>query len=130
MNIVGIKEMSRFDAYCEYCDSTPERLYFPFTSTTLSPAHVCEKCAREHTIVGWFGTQLEYYRALANYKRVTARMDKYSKQVTKQEALDLFNEVKNTYNAATPKELIDKFKNGEYTIPGELISIIRILVDV
>lgn len=64
---------------------------------------------------------------IRNKRNLLRKLDKFSFEVTKEEALLLFDKVKIQYNVKTPNELIDLFKNGRYEIPGEVIAIMKII---
>lgn len=67
MNIVQACFIS--GGWCEYCSNTPQKVYLPFTTSTLNPAYICEDCAKEHTIVDWFDSDKDYTIALNNLKK-------------------------------------------------------------
>jgi hypothetical protein len=55
-------------SWCEYCPGKGTKTYLPMTKTTLNPAHICEECALDHTVIGWYDDEKQYYEALYNLK--------------------------------------------------------------
>jgi protein-arginine kinase activator protein McsA len=51
--------------WCEYCHNDNQlKTYLPLEKSVLNPAHICEDCAKEHTIIDWFDIEKDYYIAL------------------------------------------------------------------
>lgn len=60
-------------------------------------------------------------------EKALAKLDKFSKVVTSDEAWDIFNQIKSKYNAKTPNDIIIAFKSGQYQIDAEVVSIMKII---
>jgi hypothetical protein len=57
------------DFWCEYCPNRPKKVYLPLHKNVMNPARICEECAKDCEIVGWFDTEKEYYKALRDVQK-------------------------------------------------------------